>query len=364
MPFIFSLLVLLLCNITTSNEAFAQITYPFMASSRGSFNTSDGSFIQQINPQTALSILDKFNTCPPGHQLAIYVHGIWANENQAMEQTQRVFLSLQKSGYDIPLIGFSWDSNTPLSLSDLSISKKGWNMAKDIANYNGQILGKFIVDFKKACPNDKVRIIAHSLGARVTLSAIQWIYDNYIGGLDTNNTSKIIASVHLMGAAVNNEQISEDLNDCTSFTPSLQCSGNAIEKVVGHFYNLYDTKDKMLTDEIGLSCPFFTCISPYHVSEHHDALGSYGNESVTYPPTNYREYDVTSKIILDPDADKDKDQGLYCDVYLYYHCAITGIGDNHMGYMGFRVNNNPQVPVYNSGAIGSVVTDWRNEPTR
>jgi hypothetical protein len=31
--------------------------------------------------------------------------------------------------------------------------------------------------------------------------------------------------------------------------------------------------------------------------------------------------------------------------------------------MGFRVNNNPQVLVYNSGAIGSVVTDWRNEPS-
>jgi hypothetical protein len=123
--FIFSLLVLLLCNISASNEAFAQMTYPFMTPSRESFNTSDGSFIHQVNPPSALSILDDSNNCPPGHQLVIYVHGIWANKNQAIEQTQRVFLSLQKSGYNIPLIGFSWDSNTPLSLSDLSISQRG-----------------------------------------------------------------------------------------------------------------------------------------------------------------------------------------------------------------------------------------------
>lgn len=117
---VFPLLFLLLCNVTTSNEAFAQITYPFMASSRGSFNTTDGSIIHQVNPPSALSILDNGSTCPG--QLAIYVHGIWANKNQAIEQTQRVFLSLQKSRYNIPLIGFSWDSDTPFSPVDLASS--------------------------------------------------------------------------------------------------------------------------------------------------------------------------------------------------------------------------------------------------
>ena len=72
-------------------------------------------------------------------------------------------------------------------------------------NENGPILGKFISDYKTECPEDKIRIIAHSLRSRVTLSALQWIHDN-INEQNDNNTSKGITSVHLMGAAVNNDQ--------------------------------------------------------------------------------------------------------------------------------------------------------------
>jgi len=41
----------------------------------------------------------------------------------------------------------------------------------------GPLLGKFIQQFNDNCPNDKLRITAHSLGSRVTLSAIQSLYD-------------------------------------------------------------------------------------------------------------------------------------------------------------------------------------------
>ena len=110
-------------------------------------------------------------------ELIVYVHGIWASESDAQEQTDRVFLSLDKERYHFPLIGFSWDSNTAFSLDDLSISKHGWEVAKNIANKNGPLLGKFILN-KNKCPNDKVRLIALSLGSRVTLSAVQWVCDN------------------------------------------------------------------------------------------------------------------------------------------------------------------------------------------
>ena len=78
---------------------------------------------------------------------------------------------IEKSGSNIPVIGFSWDSNT-------AIDELGWNIAKSIANQNGPNLAKFIVDFKDKCPNDELRIIAHSMGSRVTLSAIQSLYDS------------------------------------------------------------------------------------------------------------------------------------------------------------------------------------------
>jgi hypothetical protein len=350
-----SLTLLLLCSFSVGS-IFAQ-TYPFIASTRGSFDTTNGNMIQQTDLPSALSILNS-NNCPG--QLAIYVHGIWASERQAEEQTDRVSLSLQKSGNHIPVIGFTWDSNTPFSLDDINLSQKGWIIAKEIANENGPILAKFIVDFKNQCPNDKVRIIAHSLGSRVTMSAIQWLYDNNNATNNNNNASKIITSVHLLGAAINNNQISKNKNDCRLDQPPLPCSGVAIESKVGHFYNLYDPEDNMLADQSISSC-IIDCIitfsSPYHISENKDALGASGKENAINAPFNYREHNVISKIINDDDADKDHQ----CDIVVTNnYCTIIREGDNHLGYMGYRSSANPQL-VYNTGAIGSVVSDWRNE---
>ena len=275
--FAISLALLLVCSFSIGN-VFAQ-TYPFIANTRGSFNTTNGNINHQVDLPSALSILHSSN-CPD--QLAIYVHGVWASEKQAKEQTDRVSLSLQKSGYHIPVIGFSWDSNTPFSLDNTNLSQHGWNIAKKIANENGPILAKFIVDFKNKCPNGKVRIIAHSLGSRVTLSAIQGLYNN--NNAINNNTSKIITSVHLLGAAINHEQISKNQNDCKLDKPSLPCSGVAIESEVGHFYNLYNPEDNMLADQSVDFCLVdckVTYISPYHYSENNtDALGAKGKESV------------------------------------------------------------------------------------
>jgi esterase/lipase superfamily enzyme len=78
-----------------------------------------------------------------------------------------VFLSSQRSGYNISIIGFSWDSDIE------------WDAAKKMANENEYLLAGFIKEFKNKCPTDNLRIIAHSLGSRVTLSAIQSLYDNH-----------------------------------------------------------------------------------------------------------------------------------------------------------------------------------------
>jgi hypothetical protein len=346
----FSLLVLLFCNVSTSNKAFAQVTYPFMASSRGSFNISDGSIIHQVNPSSALSILDNGNTCPG--QIAIYVHGIWANEKQAEEQTDRVSRSLQNSGYPIPVIGFSWDSNT-------TIDPPGWIIAKPIANSNGLVLAKFIKDFKTQCPNDDLRIIAHSMGSRVTLSAIQSLYDNnpHIA------VSKIIKSVHLLGAAVDDEQVSTDnQNECIHInSPPLKCSGQAIGLVVKNFYNLYDPEDNMLAPQTITYCISFYCWdyvweSPYHKSENDNPLGAYPIINKFSVPFNYNEYSVQDAIGLNDDANGDGK----CDLILQGVCTIVYNGDNHMAYMGYRSSIYPY-PVYNSGAIGFVAEDWRNQ---
>lgn len=121
----------------SDNETFAQ-TNPTIISTRGSFDLTNGNSIQQVNLPSVHSLIDS-NNCPG--ELSVYVHGVWASEFQAEEQTQRVYLSLLKNGQTIPVIGFSWHSNTVKNPS-------GWNIAKIIANKNGPDLAKFILDFK------------------------------------------------------------------------------------------------------------------------------------------------------------------------------------------------------------------------
>jgi hypothetical protein len=52
-------------------------------------------------------------------------------------------MSLKVVGYNHPLIGFSWDSDT-----EIDPYGKGWNIAKFIAKENGPKLAKFLLDLK------------------------------------------------------------------------------------------------------------------------------------------------------------------------------------------------------------------------
>jgi Alpha/beta hydrolase of unknown function (DUF900) len=323
--------------------ALAQTTYPFIASTRNFFDTNTGGMVQDLPP--ALSILGT-SSCPT--ELGIYVHGWAAKEEDAIEQTERVFLSLQRSGYNISIIGFSWDSDIE------------WDAAKKMANENGYLLAGFIKEFKNKCPTDNLRIIAHSLGSRVTLSAIQSLYDNH--PLET--VSKIITSVHLLGAAVDDEQVSLDnQNECMSInSPPLRCSGDAINLVVKHFYNLFNPEDNMLAPQIIPYCPIF-CSCPwcsyyesaYYLNENDNPLGSYPIKNVINVPMNYEEYNVREEIGLNEDADGDGK----CDLELQGTCTIIYTGDNHLGYMGYRSSIN--FVVTSSEVLNLVTLDWRRE---
>jgi hypothetical protein len=352
-------------------------TYPHIASTRNFFDVDTGNTKQIGALRSPLEILGISN-CPD--ELAIYVHGVWAREQQAREQTERVFLSLQHSGYNnIPVIGFSWDSNTAFSLDDISTSQRGWNIAKNIANKNGPILAQFIDNFKQECTEDKLRIIAHSLGTRVVLSAIQSLYVNHNTTIPPS--SRTITSVHLLGPAVNDEQVSLVENGCSINSPPLQCSRDAIDSEVIHFYNLYNPQDNMLAYE-QWSIPFClnpflpaTCYtididypSPYHYTEGGNPLGAYPILGEINVPENYREYNVLPYVSVDDDADKYGGCDLTIDLSSYnpffpsgtHYCTITKTGDNHFGYMGYRSETNRK-EVTDSGAMELVVQQWENE---
>ena len=118
--------------------------------------------------------------------IVIFVHGWEESENNVKERLNRVKLSLENNSFIHPLIGFSWPSNTV------------WFSAKFIAAENGPKLAKLISDVKNECPGTDIRLLAHSLGARVVLSNLDSLHKNQTW----NNNNFTIKSVDLLGATV------------------------------------------------------------------------------------------------------------------------------------------------------------------
>lgn len=294
-------------------------------------------------------------------EVAIYVHGVWTTAHfpsfpyfeDAIEIFDRARMSLANLNYEIPLIGFSWDSDTP-------ISPLGWETAKIIAKKNGPKLAEFIYDLKDKCPNTAIRLVAHSMGARVVLSSL----DSLTNNMNWNNNNYTIASVNLIGAAVDDEEVSKNsndiVNDPTNDNRIKAAYGKAIEKEVVRFYNLYNPEDDVLEKDV--ECLFLNCQPIYYPKHEHDlALGQIGAQSGISIPKNYHQINVRSEIDFNIDADGDG----FCDLSLPFTalCTINRAGDNHFGYIGFRY------PFYitflggtlsDNGAMNIVVNNWKN----
>jgi hypothetical protein len=132
----------LLIVITESQDIISVYASPVtIFSTRGHFDTTTSQENTAHRLSTAADILREFNQGCPG-EIALYVHGVWASRQSAIEQVQRVDISLREgNNYDIPVVGFSWDSDTILN-------HNGWEIAKVIANKNGKLLADLIVDYK------------------------------------------------------------------------------------------------------------------------------------------------------------------------------------------------------------------------
>jgi hypothetical protein len=278
-------------------------------------------------------------------------------------------------------VGLSWDSDTE------------WLGAKFIAKWNGPKLADFISSMMNICKQEqpdkeiKIRLIGHSLGARVILSALDSLHKNAIW----NERNFKIASVHLMGAAVDNEEVSKNpkdiLDDKTNWGSPKSDYGEAIQEEVAQFYNLYNPMDNVLEPNLNYS------LQIYPSFEGDMALGQSGYQTLPKItlPTNYKEMNVQDQIVVLRDADEidltatrdaDGAEAEVFDLCIYNqtYCEIknqgwdlglcdlfTGnchvdVGDNHAGYIGFRDPNNSSALV-GDGVMDIVVRDWRAEPS-
>jgi len=264
--------------------------------------------IKDVNiTQLVNSAYNKFGSgCP--NEFAIYVHGFNKTNIDAKEEFNRIQTSLIYNNYRIPLVGFSWDSNV------------NWDIAKNNAKDNGLYLAQFIMEFKNKCPYTNIHLIAHSLGAAVIDSAL------VILDINTNWNTKI-KTVHLLGAVINNQLISNNT-----------ILANATENVVNKFNNLFNPKDEGLKVNGQV--------------ENYQPLGLVGAPKGAFH-LNYKDINVSYEIPPIPDADGDGDT---------QECFENNQpsrlwGNNHCGYIGFR--NSTSGALIDDGVIDIVVEDWK-----
>ena len=352
---LFSVIVINLIPITLylPKQSYQQTPPPseLILSTRDFFNLGTGAQTE-LGKNNSIAIANfHLNSSNCSDKLAVYVHGVWAEEEEAKEQYNRLRDSYQEALKAIDpaiqpmqIVLYSWDSNTAFD-----IWGNGWRIAKDIADKNGQFLANSILKLSNDCnSNLGIHIIAHSLGARVVLNALN----------DLNNTNFKLESVHLMGAAVDDEEVSKNPNDNrNSRYDDGVVYGDAIENHVNKFYNLYNPEDDMLerVDVEEQRTDVQTNIYPSY--EEDDALGSWGlqNSSVneTDIPSNYNETNVKDVILAINDANGDQ----ACDIFRF-HCIISSTinGDNHLGYMGFRDSISKHI--VGRGVLDIVAVNW------
>jgi hypothetical protein len=379
--FFLSIAIIILASVSFTsarpldlNKAYGQqLPPPPLVSTRGHFDLFTGELMTPEHNETDfhdenIPGLEQGTVCPP--EIAIYVHGVWTYDERTgsrtigFEEASEIFDRARmylRDHYPINLIGYSWDSDTPITQNG-----SGWRTAKSIAEENGPKLAAFILKLKQRCEPTEIRIIAHSMGSRVVLSSLEALSKNNNEWMQRNFN---IATVHLMGAAVDDEQISMNALDRDDRDNKLY--GKAINMTVLKFYNLYNSEDDTLESRgnlfVDCSFPLFNECEPiyYFLYEGDHALGERGADPSIFEldkPLNYEDIDVRNQVPIIWDANMD---GLSfgCDLPTGFACGISEIGDNHFGYVGFRDRKNTfsdftDDTLESDGAMDVVVQEW------
>jgi esterase/lipase superfamily enzyme len=182
-------------------------------------------------------------------ELLVFAHG-WLNDEQGgLDTCYTGVTNLGIEGYGYPGVGFSYDSDTWVT---------NWWDATEIAERNGHKLAAFVHHVDREHPGTDVRLVAHSLGARVVLEAAKT--------LDAWGTRDALASVSLLGGAADNDSVATDGE-----------YGPAVERAVGSVANFWKSDDSVLN---GL----------YTTAEFDSAVGEEGCEGT--PPANYEDVNV------------------------------------------------------------------------
>jgi esterase/lipase superfamily enzyme len=218
---------------------------------RGHFTVgTDGVTLTEDHTKTDWETAGDFDGIYDGDELLVFVHGWNVTDDEALDIFYTGKQAFRANGFDESFIGFSYGSD------------REWESAKTVAERNGPKLGRFLADVRERHPDITLQLVAHSLGARVVLSALSHLAD---GGYEN-----LVASVSLLGGAADDHSVSKGGQYHT-----------AVETATASFENFHKTDDQVLQDIYGL----------YELGK---AVGEVGCDGTS--PTNYEDHDVTDSV--------------------------------------------------------------------
>ncbi len=194
-------------------------------STRGYYDLSSGVTLKNNSYYTYPK--NDFKKLTDSQEVTIMIHGLRNDNAGAVAKVVLAQKQLRKLGYVHPVIGYSYDSNTT-GAHLIKHAKRALAVGQKIAIKNGKNLGKFIEDFKTVSPKTKIRLMGHSLGSQVILSALEYLARK-------KQNTEIVDAAYLFGAS-----ITEDV-------PSSKKYGKIIQNMIkSKIVNYYAPKDKVL----------------------------------------------------------------------------------------------------------------------
>ncbi|MGY5143602.1 MAG: DUF726 domain-containing protein [Candidatus Nitrosopumilus sp. bin_32a] len=243
-------------------------------STRGYYDLSNGNTLKN-NPYHTYPKND-FKKLINSQEITIMIHGLRNDNAGAIAKVILAQKQLRKLGYAHPVIGFSYDSNTT-GAHLIKHAKHALAVGQKIAIKNGKNLGTFIEDFKTTSPKTRIRLMGHSLGSQVILSALEYLAKK-------KKNIGIVESVYLFGAS-----ITGDVPSSKKYGKILKSTINS--KIINHYAPkdevlLWANNEKYVRGPLGLNGATGKPIQKYHqklVKPKNHRFASYAQVLNSYP---------------------------------------------------------------------------------
>lgn len=249
-------------------------------STRGQF-TDDGDLKDGYSKTEYETVGDWESGRGDDEELVVFVHGWSLDEADAKDAAYTCGVGLAENGYDEFTVGFTWDADQGEGLS--------WETGVDIATGNGPKLAQWVVDHVDG-GGLPVRLVGHSLGARVVVEAL--------ASLQERGQENAVTSTTLLGGAIGETAVETD-----------EAYGEAIEYATGAFDNFHKDDDLVLA-------------IAYSVAEWAEAVGEEGIKNPWDAPENYTDHEVTWTV-EDHNSYYEPGEGCMPDVVETFHYSTN-----------------------------------------